>query len=356
MCTMTKDIGDSLSNHLVILKKNSAHIISIYPLLIPMHLMFSPTLQNNTRLKIFLVIISDKDIKDLLRKHVLNINGENIFYVRRSVNSYKQKRIPLRHGLELFNFIKLDKNTNIYFKLNDTDIKIDYKKKIIDIYTYSKKERIIFTSKKIDNWSINYLNKKIGGKYIKSSLVKGDFPSGCLNFVDSSFQNLKIDIKNADCPDAINFHRSTGSILKLKISDSAFDALDSDFSNLKIEEVIVNNAKQECIGVKSGNYEFKNIYANKCFDKALSAGKRSSVNINTIKVENSDKGIFSKEASAIYVENYFLTNVKSCIGSIKNKPNFSGSYVNISKIYNKCSRESYIIDNTSKIIVEKNEF
>jgi len=300
--------------------------------------------------------ILDKDIKNLLRKHVVNIKGENLFYVRRTIDSYKKRSIPLSHGLELFNSIKLNKNVKIYYKSNNTNIEIDYKKKIIDIYSYSKNERIIFISKKLDNWSINYLNKKIGGKYIKSSLVKGDFPSGCINFIDSSFQKLKIDIKNSDCPDAINFYRSTGSILKLKISDSAFDALDSDFSNLKIEEVIVNNAKQECIGVKSGNYEFKNIYANNCSDKALSAGERSTVNVNTIKVENSNKGIFSKEASAIYVGNYFLFNVKSCIGSVKNKPNFSGSYVNISKIYNKCSRENYIIDNTSKIIVGKNEF
>ena len=49
------------------------------------------------------------------------------------------------------------------------------------------------------------------------------------------------------CEDSINIKNSSGIINKIQIDNSYFDALDLDFSKIKINDLKVNNAKNDCI-------------------------------------------------------------------------------------------------------------
>ena len=56
--------------------------------------------------------------------------------------------------------------------------------------------------------------------------------TGCLNFIDTILENLKIHTQDLLCEDPVNFIRSDGQISELIINNSAHD-IDLDFSNLK---------------------------------------------------------------------------------------------------------------------------
>ena len=300
--------------------------------------------------------ITSENLKSLLSKHILKLDGKNLFYVRKSKKDFIESRIPQKYGLETFETYRIDSHQNIYFKDNATIINVDKNNKIIDIKVYSSDERIIFIVDNFDGWRINYSNKNLITKLFKKSQIKGIFPSGCLNFIDSNIKKLTITVSNADCPDALHFFRSKGSILDLNIQNSSFDALDTDFSDLTINKILVNKASQECIGLKSGYYTLKKIDLKNCLDKAISAGELSVVSVNDAKIEKSTIGVYAKDSSKINIINYDFKDVKNCIGSVRGDKKYLGSTVNIKNLKNKCNVKNYITDNISKISIDKNVF
>ena len=54
--------------------------------------------------------------------------------------------------------------------------------------------------------------------------------------------------------------------------------------NLKIENIEVDYAGQECVGLKTGSYEIINAKLNNCLDKAISSGELSNLIINKINI------------------------------------------------------------------------
>ena len=59
-------------------------------------------------------------------------------------------------------------------------------------------------------------------------------------------EKLRIFANNANCEDAVNFIRSNGKIEEINISNSLFDGLDSDFSNLDFKKIIIKNSGNDC--------------------------------------------------------------------------------------------------------------
>ena len=57
---------------------------------------------------------------------------------------------------------------------------------------------------------------------------------------------------NAQCEDAINLIRSKGDIEKVSIKNSFSDALDLDFTNIKINEAEIVNSGNDCIDFSGG--------------------------------------------------------------------------------------------------------
>ena len=50
-----------------------------------------------------------------------------------------------------------------------------------------------------------------------------------------------------NCEDSVNIKNSFGNIERVEISNSQYDALDLDFSQISINELFVDNAKNDCL-------------------------------------------------------------------------------------------------------------
>ena len=84
----------------------------------------------------------------------------------------------------------------------------------------------------------------------KSFGVKG--LTGCLNLIDVKIQELDIELQNSNCEDGINIIRSKGSINNLILANSSNDALDIDFSDIKISKVKIDSAGNDCVDLSFG--------------------------------------------------------------------------------------------------------
>ena len=81
------------------------------------------------------------------------------------------------------------------------------------------------------------------------------------------------------------------------------------------------------------------------------------VSVNDAKIEKSNTGVWAKDSSKINIINYDFKDVNKCIGSVRGeKKTYLGSTVNIKNLKNECSVKSYITDNMSKILIDKDAF
>ena len=80
--------------------------------------------------------------------------------------------------------------------------------------------------------------------------------TGCLLISDSYVENTTIEGSGSACEDSVNFLRTNGNIELLKISNSSYDAIDADFSNLTFKKIIVEKSGNDCLDLSMENILF----------------------------------------------------------------------------------------------------
>ena len=147
--------------------------------------------------------------------------------------------------------------------------------------------------------------------------------TGCLTLVDATLDRSKFYVNGATCEDAINFIRSSGHVAQIIVRNSKQDAVDIDFSNLTIDHIVVEKAGNDCIDLSAGNYSLGNLFLSKCTDKALSAGEKSNVLIESLRAIQAKVFIASKDESSVNLEDGLGLNIKKkCIDVYSKKQEF----------------------------------
>ena len=262
------------------------------------------------------------------------------FYGNKNINTENFRNFKLYREIENFNLF-----TNDQVKIEN----IDFDKKIISISQTGTNGRAIVKGKKISNWSINFQGLSTGNQIIFNNLT------GCITFIDIEVSNINIKTKNGICEDTVNFIRSNGVIKNYSSNNSFSDSLDLDFSEIKIDNVVIENARNDCVDFSGGKYFISKGLFKFCGDKGISVGERSSVKISYSLIENSNIGIASKDGSSIQLNEVNIQKVETCLASYKKKQEFSGGLINVENF--KCGdfTKNFRKDNFSKIIVNNNE-
>ena len=292
--------------------------------------------------------IDKKSLNKLIEQEKLN-NNYNIF-LSMSKNEYLNKKLERKNDLNSkFKIRKINENLEFLYNNNPTINILKAKRKII-INVNNPTTRIIFKKVKIKDWSIK-LNFKFEQNVLFSQIYN---LTGCLTFLDSSVENIKLDITNSICEDSVNFIRSKGVIDYIKIDNSFSDGLDSDFSNLIIENMNITNSKNDCADFSFGNYKINNARMSNCGDKAISVGEQSIMKVNNLFVVKSKTGIASKDSSKTEILKSDIYEVNECYAAYKKKQEFEGGYISVNE--SKClnNKKNNLIDGYSKIIINKN--
>ena len=216
-----------------------------------------------------------------------------------------------------------------YIKLNSTNSEIK-------INLQNQFSKIVFYHSKIINSSISSVLEKNKIKKYNENTVRYDsrLLTSCNTFIDSYFDNLNFSASNCQLEDSINFISSIGKNLKIKILNSLYDGLDSDFSDLQFNNVQIMNSGNDCIDVSSGIYNFKQIVAIQCGDKAVSVGEKSVVTINDANLSSSAIGIAVKDLSEVHLKKIIHSNLNECINLYQKKQEYGYGTLYSNKIDN----------------------
>ena len=177
--------------------------------------------------------------------------------------------------------------------------------------------------------------------------------TACLSLIDINLSNVVLNAYESSCEDSINLINASGNIKEVNIKDSFLDGLDIDFSNIEIFLANIDNAKNDCLDVSAGEYEFKNLNLKNCGDKGVSVGEKSTVLIDRALIGETNIGIASKDSSVTKLNNLSLKNLKVCVSAYNKKQEFSGGFLKINSF--DCQNYTTMLDNDnySKISIEK---
>jgi len=266
-----------------------------------------------------------RNTNSLISNNLIYLGDYDTFFSG-SVESLIKKQF---HDISLFSIIAPDyeflEDTNT-LKLNIEDPKQRY------FVTTSNKEIPFFIELNIKDEIKPYVSNN---EYLLT---------GCLTIYNSDFLELNINVNNSFCEDAVNIIRSSGFINNLTISNSAFDGLDIDFSNIIINEVSIDNSGNDCIDLSQGTYDINKISVKNCIDKGVSVGEGSIVSIKSIETNNTAVGVAVKDFSFVEIETSITNNNTSCIKVYQKKQEYGPSKIKVKNLY--CDA-TYTIQNGS---------
>ena len=181
----------------------------------------------------------------------------------------------------------------------------------------------------LEDWSIvvspNVLqsNPKEGTKSYPSYL------SGCLTFSDINLVNIKIDVRNTRCEDAVHFVRVKGIGISIKATNSFSDAVDVDFSDIKFSNLELKNAQNDCLDLSAGNYSIAIAEITNCSDKGISVGEQSVLKLEHLTLSNAAIGIAAKDSSKATIDNFSISGTIYCYAAYQKKSNYLGGHIKL---------------------------
>lgn len=159
-----------------------------------------------------------------------------------------------------------------------------------------------------------------------------------------SFKNC-LFINNRQGDDMINLVRCDSIIFKkCDFKNILSDALDSDFSNLHVENCEFTLIGNDAIDVSGSNIKMIQNYFDKILDKAISIGEKSRVNMIKCKIENSELALVVKDGSLLQAQNINLTNNRMDLIAFTKKEEYPPPSFKLTN----CSITNYLIDKNTK--------
>jgi inorganic pyrophosphatase len=295
--------------------------------------------------------LTNKNIANLLEGD-LELNG--------SAYQYLGKNLQLENLGNLNGYKKTKFNNSDIFYEDGVRILINEDENIINIFQDKPGRRVFFNNGELVNLKINFngFNIREDNKF-DLKIFPPNYPidkkalTGCLTFANLAVSKISIYANNSSCEDTVNFVNVTGEIDLVSATNSFSDALDVDFSELKINEIKIISALNDCTDFSSGNYILGSLTLKNCGDKALSVGEKSFITLKKINATNANLGIASKDSSVVKADEVNLDNLETCVAAYNKKPEYRGGFIDIKKMSCKNYLKKADIDNNSKIL-EKN--
>ena len=284
------------------------------------------------------LVLNNEQVLDIISKNKLN--DDRFVYIPSSVNIAQDKDSEIKKIVVDSLKITMSKGMSLNYNLQE---------RRLNFYQSGPADWALIHDSLINGWviSLNALIAK-SSKPLKEQRFNAFGITGCLTIYNSELIDTSLAISNGKCEDSLNLINTTGREIKIKIKDSYADAVDADFSSLKIDSLEVSNAGNDCFDVSGGKYEVNTAVLTGCVDKGISIGEQSSFEGDNISIENASIGISAKDYSKARARSLIMKNVVTCGEVKRKKQEFGGGTLHIEGT--NCS-EKYDSDDESTILI-----
>ena len=305
--------------------------------------------KNLEKLTISWLVSEDKLKTCLISKTDMNCNLEKVNKSNIDQKYYFQSQNP-KTGLFIHGFDRREISSPYFeslaintVQIGDTGSIIEYTQNLEVVISLIKKT--IEIKRKIDNektaqvkisgglleeWNITVREGALlGYTKLEGSRASEFGLTGCLTLHDIKLNSVNLSLENSNCEDGVHFVRAVGNLKNLFVSNTQYDGIDADFSNLVFDSVHVINSGNDCLDTSSGKYAIGIANFDICKDKGISAGEGSEFEIDIISINRSLIGLVSKDGSKLNVNSAYVNNSEICLAVYRKKQEFGNGSIQI---------------------------
>jgi len=204
-------------------------------------------------------------------------------------------------------------------------IVVDDENRTVSFEQQNSTDWALLNSVILEDWNVKFVGLSQGSQTKEEQRFNEFGMTGCLNFYNSSFINVDLSVYSGECEDSLNIVKSTGNLASIKIVNAFSDAVDIDFSNISIYDLVVNTAGNDCFDASGGRYQISRSTLHKCDDKGISVGESSYLTATEINLTSANIGISSKDYSKVNVLRAKIEDVTVCVEVKQKKQEFGGA-------------------------------
>ena len=203
-------------------------------------------------------------------------------------------------------------------------LEINHEAKTIEIKQSSSEDWILFKNVNLQDWHVTFFGLSNDSAKKNNQRFNDMGLTGCLNFYETIFYDTDIVVMGGQCEDSLNIISSEGKIRLIDIKNAYADAIDMDFSKVKVSKLNIEKAGNDCFDVSGGKYTIENAFLSMCGDKGISVGELSELKLINGKITGANIGLSTKDFSISEIEKISLYNVNIFIEAIQKKQEFGG--------------------------------
>ena len=206
------------------------------------------------------------------------------------------------------------------------DIRIDPTRRILELVANWPEARAVIWNGTLDGWTVVFEGANLSDQIDRTDAERYDHRgiTGCLTFRDIQLLNVSAVSRKGDCEDGIHFLRATGNLALVDVSDATSDAVDMDFSELSVTDLVVTRAGNDCLDVSAGTYTVSTARLRACTDKGISVGESARSEFGALLVADAAVGVASKDSAFSRVQQAVFEDVDICGTVYRKKQAFDG--------------------------------
>ena len=298
-----------------------------------------------------LLRLSPAEQVSLLRGR-LNIDQIDYLYVGNSYSAYQSGRPQPDRLDEGWKHQTLAGTTTLSTN-QPFDIRIDPSRQVLELIGGQFGSRAVIWNGQLDDWTIIFEGGDLAQPEGPTDPERFDHRglTGCLTFRDVRLSNISVISRGGSCEDSIHFLRTRGDLALVDVSDATADAVDMDFSDLTVNDLLVVEAGNDCLDVSAGTYSVTSARLHGCADKGVSAGESAQSVFVTLFVTDAAVGIASKDSSLSKVQRAVFDEVVICAMAYRKKQSFSGGRLFLEE--STCDSDDYREQEGSILVIGK---
>lgn len=168
-----------------------------------------------------------------------------------------------------------------------------------------------------------------------------------VNIEDCSFSN------NHNSDDILNIIRSKFLISNSSFTNTFADAVDVDFGKGKIVKSKFKDINNDGLDFSGSAAAGTELELTNIKDKAISVGEKSSIDLNSIKINKAKIGISGKDLSVVKLNNIQIKNSKYGLAIFQKKPEYGPARVIAKNIEFQGIDEKYLLEKKSKLKIDE---
>ena len=178
---------------------------------------------------------------------------------------------------------------------------------------------------------------------------------GGVNFINSKIKLDNIIIRNSKNEDGINIINSKSEISNIYFENMKADALDLDFGEMQFTNINCSKINNDCLDISGANVKGKNLISKNTFDKGISVGENSNVNIQNLNIINNYIALAIKDGSVANLKNINLKKNNYDIALFNKKNEFTKPKLVLNNV-NNLDKERILQSTGTTLIIDDNNF